>query len=590
MKRIRPEQVHEHLTPEVRRLGFSTHNLISDWDGWVKRRVEQVELISNAAARRRISVDFRLHSELFRRPEPMDGGGPSHRMLYVPLTLLQKAPFTNFDLRDECGTAIPLLTKKKTASIGGAILSAGTKAMVIRHLLAAKEEGDGKYPHGDAENPLTTAVGKPGFDVGKILVPDAVEAEFLNLCAFPWVPSSESDVATAKEIREELVAATMKHVPKAVHRWQWEEAGEGRWHAQGLEPADWWANIFKDEVLNNLIFDLARLYMVCAPVEDELERRRIFKLDYEEHIAEPRYAFLTALRDRATDLAASVRRQEDRWEGLEADDRVASREWKIPRSGMHSEEKREPPPQTLREAIRKGIGWLSKPITFSLPSVGFGGTFHLEVSAPAGTQLRRAELQAVDKVDGHSPPKVERVIARRYARNVTRAHLYLGGDRKGMWGAGSMAIKPKSSTVIRGAALSSSAIVVLLLASLAFGENLGEDSQTAIAILLLAPGIVAAVAGQPFEHTVTSEMVFGLRLLALAVAGLAVAAAALLSAHQTFCDQPILWSLLVLAAMGTTAILVGAWRLAARDWPQETMFSTQELNNSGSSDEMNDDG
>jgi uncharacterized membrane protein len=111
-----------------------------------------------------------------------------------------------------------------------------------------------------------------------------------------------------------------------------------------------------------------------------------------------------------------------------------------------------------------------------------------------------------------------------------------------------------------------------LLIALAFGGSIGEDSQTAIAILLLAPGIVAAVAGQPFEHTLTSEMVFGLRLMALTVAAVAVAAAALLGAHQTFCDQPFPWLVLVLAAGGLTVILLGAWRLAGRDWPQSSMF------------------
>jgi hypothetical protein len=584
MKRFDPEQVQEHLTDEVRRLGFATHNLISDWDGWVKRRVEQVELLSNAAARRRISVDFRLHSELFRRPEGEGGEHSPPHMHYVPLTLLQKAPFTNFDLRDECGTAIPLLTKRKTASIGGAILSAGTKAMVIRHLLAARSREE----ISETAAELAAAIDTTAFDAAAILVPDAVEAEFLNLCTFPWVPSSESSETTAKQIREELVAATMKHSPKDVHEWTWERS-QGRWHALEPDAADWWAGIFRDEVLNNLVFDCARLYMVCAPVEDELGRRRIFKLEYEEHIAEPRYAFVTDFRDRVHDLATWIRRREDRWEGMDEDDGVASREWSIPRSGMNAEDKREPAPQTLGEAARKGIGWLSKPITFSLPSVGFGGTFHLEVTAPAGTQLRRAELKAVEKPDEDKPMKVKRSVARRYARNVARAHLYLGGDRKGTWGVGSMAIKPKSSTVIRGAALSSCAIVLLLLVALAFGGGLGEDSQTAIAILLLAPGIVAAVAGQPFEHTVTSEMVFGLRLLALSVAAVAVAAAALLSAHQSFCDQPVFWALLLLAAAGTAAILLGAWRLAARDWPQKTMFEVQELNDSEPADETERD-
>jgi hypothetical protein len=568
MEPISADEVNDHLRPDIRRLGVINHSLISNWDSWVKRRVEQIELVSDAAAKRRISVDFRLDPDAFGQAVVTEGKGEGNcRLHYVPLTLLKKAPFANFDLRDESGMALPLLTKKKTAAIGAATLVAATQSMIVQQVVGTSSQG----AFADAINSKDAS-----FDTNAIQIPDEIKANFLNLCVFPYVRSVDGrGELTAKEIREELLKKTAGKDPAPVSDWQWTPGEKGGWHAKDIDHDTWILGIFGEPVLNSLVFDFTRLYMVSAPVEAEVRRRRILKLEYEEHLREPGLEIVAKVRNRISNQAVWLRKREDALEGLNADSSVARREWTPPRSGMSpdhmpgsSGKESGGGVQTLREAIGMGVGWVAKPISFALPSVGLGGTFHLEINAPAGTQLRRAELRALDKKEDEDEMSVRTEIARRYARNVTRAHLYLGGDRRGTWGDASMAIKPKSSTVIRGAAIASCAVAILVFLALALGGSLGDDTQTAIAILLLAPGIVAAAAGQPFEHSVTSKMVFGLRLLALSVAGVAVFTAALLSAHLTFCDQPVLWTALVLLAAGLTAILLGAWRLAGRDWPR----------------------
>ncbi len=555
INRIPPEDVHEHLCPETRRLGVITYGLISQWDRWVKRRVEQVELISDAAARRRLSVDFRVHRTLFGEGVVKEGHATAPRVLhYVPLTLLHKAPVANFDLRDESQKAIPLLTKRKTAAVGAAALVTATQSMVIQKHFSSRAQG---------EFAETVRERKVGFE--EVHIPDEIQADFINLCVFPFDPSViGAEETTSKEIRLEMAAKTVGAEQKDADEWNWSWDDEiCRWKAD-VDYETWLWGICDEPTLSSLIFDLTRLYMVSAPIDADPGRRRILKLEYEEHYSDPGLKIVAGVRDRVSDKAAWLRRKEDELEGLEPEERVSQSEWTLPRSAMNKNQDR----PSFSEAVLRGIGWQGKPISFTLPNVGLGGTFHLEIDSPAGTQLRRAELSALDKKDDEKEVEPKADIARRYARNVTRAHLYLGGDRSGTWGQASMVIKPMSSTVIRGAAIAACVITVLAAFALAFGGSLEKDSQTAIAILLLAPGAVAAVAGQPSAHSVTSKMVFGLRLIALSVAGVAVVAAALIGGHMTFCDQPVVWTALLLVAISLTAVLLVAWRLAGRDWPR----------------------
>lgn len=552
MDRIKTNQVAEYLRPDIRRLGFVTHNLIGDWDGWVKRRVEQIEMISDTAARRRISVDFKLHRKSFGEGVAEEWReGERKKVHYVPLTLLEKTPMSKFDLRDESGVALPLLTRRKTASIGAATLVAATKSMVVEQTITSPPESEFK----EALRKLETSI-------DRIYLPPEIEAAFVNICLLPFVRRLEDAPNTARQVAEELLISLMGKEPKPFEEWDWRfDATARTWEAK-VDPEDWVAAILRHPDLGSLVFDFSRLYMICTPIDDELERRRVIKLEYVENYGEPGLAFVTGIRRTPPKSTAWVRSGEDWLEGLSKEPSTAQLEWTPYRSGMNTDPLR----LSLRNALARGIGWTVKPIRFKLPSVGLGGTFHLELISPDGTQLRRCHLRALDEKKGKAKPVVE--IARRYARDVTLSHLYLGGRRQGTAGGALMAIKPKSSTVIRGAALAACCVTLLVILSLIFSAGLSDSSQTSVAALLLAPGIIAAMVSQPFDHSLTSKMVFGLRLLSLAVAGVAVVAAALLGAHVTFCDAPAVWSALVVFDLSLLFVLLVAWRLAARDWPR----------------------
>lgn len=89
---------------------------------WVHRRVESIDLLSDRSVRRRVSVDF--------TPRPRsDGKVPIH----APIVLLKKGLLTRFDLRDEEGKALPLLTREQSGEFAAQhMLAIATKATRLK--------------------------------------------------------------------------------------------------------------------------------------------------------------------------------------------------------------------------------------------------------------------------------------------------------------------------------------------------------------------------------------------------------------------------------------------------------------------------
>lgn len=113
---------------------------------WIHRRVETVRFVDERTVRRSVSVDFSLpvrrllpfelspHTEVTRRePAPAAAHPPSarqssqhersHPVYVVPIATLTKSVLTGFDLRNEAGEVLPLLTRSENSRIAGAALS-----------------------------------------------------------------------------------------------------------------------------------------------------------------------------------------------------------------------------------------------------------------------------------------------------------------------------------------------------------------------------------------------------------------------------------------------------------------------------------
>jgi hypothetical protein len=88
---------------------------------WVHRRVETIELVSEATVRRRTSNDLSLST--YAPPADLPGGATE----LVPLTLLAKRPLVGFDVRDESGAPLPVLTRAQNGRLAWELLLAATE-------------------------------------------------------------------------------------------------------------------------------------------------------------------------------------------------------------------------------------------------------------------------------------------------------------------------------------------------------------------------------------------------------------------------------------------------------------------------------
>jgi hypothetical protein len=95
---------------------------------WVNRRVETIELIDEATVRQSVSVDFRL-------PKRLPGGFPIENAQHYALPLLvlpRRTDLAYFDVRDESGCSLPILTRDENARLSGRMLIGAAEAAITR--------------------------------------------------------------------------------------------------------------------------------------------------------------------------------------------------------------------------------------------------------------------------------------------------------------------------------------------------------------------------------------------------------------------------------------------------------------------------
>lgn len=96
--------------------------LVRDYGAWVRRRVETISYVADSTIRRQMSVDFVLP-----RPDSADADDPMGELsggtlIWVPLWLPKKEPFTNFDAWDEAERALSILNKRENGALAGRAL------------------------------------------------------------------------------------------------------------------------------------------------------------------------------------------------------------------------------------------------------------------------------------------------------------------------------------------------------------------------------------------------------------------------------------------------------------------------------------
>jgi hypothetical protein len=481
-------------------------------------------------------------------------------MHYIPLALLEKQPLTGFSLRDEGGRALPLITRRKNAAIGAATLAALAQSIVSKELRTAADAG--LLPE-----PFRT------MRANAVRVPVALEVELYDLCLLNYVDrgarrsptDTRPDAASIFASYSDL--ASLGTLPSAPRDWTWHQSGDGLWAADSTDMSAWKTLLLGNSEFRDLADGLARTFLFCVPVPHRPDDRRIVKYSYHEPIREP----ILGLWHRAKTTGrmpagfSRLRKLEDALEGLP----VAAfpfDEWLSVGEGTARDT------ILLRTKLLRAATWRAKRVLFDTPSVGWGGSYHVEVVAPEGIQIRRATLNAL----GPGEPRPEQ-RALRGARNLDRAQLYIRDSGVRRTGTAEVALKPCSSTVVRSSALTSIFVVGALVLTLVHLHHIQTESGTldvAGALLLVIPGVVAVYVARGSEHPMTTNLLYGLRIIATSVGFWAVSGVGLALIGPASGVRLALWVVLILLASLTAAVLVVAWRLAARGRPLEQALTS----------------
>ena len=99
------------------RVATAAEALLRHQGMWRHRRVETLTVLSHEQVRRAVSVDFTVPGE-YREDLQFSDAGEG----VVPLALLAKQPLVHFDLRNEEGHSVPLLTSRQNALIDRELL------------------------------------------------------------------------------------------------------------------------------------------------------------------------------------------------------------------------------------------------------------------------------------------------------------------------------------------------------------------------------------------------------------------------------------------------------------------------------------
>lgn len=546
------------LSDEDRRHGFQTLALVSQWGDWVRRRTETIEFVSDAAVQRRVAVDFRLRADLLRVPIVHWGDKGIH---YVPLALLDKQPLAGFSLRDEAGAAVPLVTRSKNAAIAAGALFALAQSIIAKQLRIATHRS-------------LTSADFANVTPLEIRLPPGLELELHQLChlnffdrgarrnASDHPPDATSIFDTYSTLGETGV------VPQASYQWRWNrESSTGSW-TTSADVVSWKVALLGVSEFRDLADAFARTFLLSVPIAHNPGMRRVIKYSYYEPIREPVINLWHKTKTAGPGAArafARLRTFEDRLEGLPVAD-FPFDEW----LAVGEDEPRET--IQIRTKLLRAATWRAKRIAFDTPAVGWGGSYHVEILAPEGTQVRRGTLNAIGA--GHTRVQ-HRAI--RGARNLDRAHMYVRHGHAGRTGTAEVALKACSSTIVRSAALTAILVVGALTMTVLHLDRLQTNTSSlglAGALLLIVPGILAVYTARGGEHPMTTNLVYGLRVITTASGLWAVLGAGLALLGPATGARLVLWVLLILMACVTAVVLLVAWRLASRGRPLEQAITS----------------
>jgi hypothetical protein len=194
----------------------------------------------------------------------------------------------------------------------------------------------------------------------------------------------------------------------------------------------------------------------------------------------------------------------------------------------------------------------------AIPLVSNSRSYHSDIEAPSNLELRLAQIT-------QTRPGTDTKTLRKYVGKFTRVHLNV---RAGSYGAIfdhqlHLEISPQRRGFIRdsmGATIFSTAALLVMLLFVHQGGH--RSSTSAVPLITIVPGLLAAYLSRPTEHPLASRLYFGLRCVLALSALLAWFAAVVSVLNLNEGLTKVLVALLFAVSLGCSSLAILAYRAA----------------------------
>jgi hypothetical protein len=219
-----------------------------------------------------------------------------------------------------------------------------------------------------------------------------------------------------------------------------------------------------------------------------------------------------------------------------------------------------------------------KPIEISLPSIGQCHSYHLQFETADGFHIVAASLRYSVSVTTKGLVAPVRELKPALTPLQQRVGLYASGVALDRVAAGTFSVRPRPSMIVRAAFFASLLGCAVLLGTLVWRESLTINPGPWVALLLIVPAGLSAYVGRTRENLFATEVLIGLRGMALLNALWSFLAAVVIVVSRDIAvsvGQPLPQSvgtegsltrcvlLALLVGNATTAVALGfAWRRA----------------------------
>jgi hypothetical protein len=230
------------------------------------------------------------------------------------------------------------------------------------------------------------------------------------------------------------------------------------------------------------------------------------------------------------------------------------------------------------DRLRERLGWRVKTVSLAMPAVNLAASFHVEVPAPSDMEVQFASLvfrrrEHTTYADEHSTAQSEPPEQTPEGEPsglpqdvldgplVQRAHLYKAGVEAPVVADALIYLRARRPGFLRAATLTGWLTVVVLTGGLVYLEDIAgsQNSQTAAALLLLGPTLLAGSLIRPGEHRMVASVLFGVRCLLAAEVGATVLAVGLL-AGAADCIRFELWlAATIVAWLAAVGLAISYW-------------------------------